>query len=166
MLLVVLRRLRYKLSLRDWAEMFLERGFAFTHETEVSELSAHRRKLAQVPLKSRLVDSPKMVILSPVRGVLTPPLGRAAGNHGGVRTDQRDPANPAPGARAHAPMGRPIGTAPPPAPAVTLAEGTPSASPAPAPVAAPTWQGEAAEAEDREEDADTPPRSGRQPLTP
>jgi putative transposase len=31
--LVVLWRLRYKLSLRDVAEMFLERGFAFTHET-------------------------------------------------------------------------------------------------------------------------------------
>jgi putative transposase len=32
-LLVVLWRLRYKLSLRDLAEMFLTRGFAFTHET-------------------------------------------------------------------------------------------------------------------------------------
>ncbi|GHP00345.1 hypothetical protein KSF_103920 [Reticulibacter mediterranei] len=31
-LLVVLWRLRYKLSLRDIAEMFLERGFVFTHE--------------------------------------------------------------------------------------------------------------------------------------
>jgi transposase-like protein len=31
-LLVVLWRLRYKLSLRDLAEMFLERGFQFTHE--------------------------------------------------------------------------------------------------------------------------------------
>src|SRR6266567_1361453 len=31
-LLVVLWRLRYKLSLRDSAEMFLERGWAFTHE--------------------------------------------------------------------------------------------------------------------------------------
>ena len=31
-LLVVLWRLRYKLSLRDLAEMFLERGFVFTHE--------------------------------------------------------------------------------------------------------------------------------------
>ena len=31
-LLVVLWRLRYKLSLRDLAEMFLERGFEFTHE--------------------------------------------------------------------------------------------------------------------------------------
>lgn len=30
--LVVLWRLRYKLSLRDVAEMFLERGFVFTHE--------------------------------------------------------------------------------------------------------------------------------------
>jgi transposase-like protein len=32
-LLVVLWRLRYKLSLRDLAEMFLQRGFVFTHET-------------------------------------------------------------------------------------------------------------------------------------
>ncbi len=32
-LLVVLWRLRYTLSLRDLVEMFLERGFAFTHET-------------------------------------------------------------------------------------------------------------------------------------
>ena len=32
MLLVVLWRLRYTLSLRDLAEMFLERGFAFTPE--------------------------------------------------------------------------------------------------------------------------------------
>lgn len=31
-LLVVLYRFRYKLSLRDLAEMFLERGFQFTHE--------------------------------------------------------------------------------------------------------------------------------------
>jgi putative transposase len=31
-LLVVLWRLRYKRSLRDLAEMFLERGFVFTHE--------------------------------------------------------------------------------------------------------------------------------------
>jgi transposase-like protein len=32
-LLVVLWRLRYKLSLRDLAELFLERGFVLTHET-------------------------------------------------------------------------------------------------------------------------------------
>jgi transposase-like protein len=31
-LLAVLWRLRYKLSLRDVAEMFLARGFSFTHE--------------------------------------------------------------------------------------------------------------------------------------
>ncbi len=31
-LLVVMWRLRYTLSLRDLAEMFLERGFEFTHE--------------------------------------------------------------------------------------------------------------------------------------
>src|SRR4028118_1535771 len=31
-LLIVLWRVRYKLSLRDLAEMFLERGFEFTHE--------------------------------------------------------------------------------------------------------------------------------------
>jgi transposase-like protein len=31
--LVVLWRLRYKLSLRDLAEMFLDRGFVFSHET-------------------------------------------------------------------------------------------------------------------------------------
>ncbi|GHO71319.1 hypothetical protein KSC_102110 [Ktedonobacter sp. SOSP1-52] len=31
-LLVVVWRLRYKLRLRDLAEMFLERGFVFTHE--------------------------------------------------------------------------------------------------------------------------------------
>jgi hypothetical protein len=60
--------------------------------------------------------------------------------------------------RGRAPMGRPTGTVPTPAPAVTLAGGTPSASPAP--LAAPIWQGEAAEAEDREEDADIPPPIG------
>jgi putative transposase len=32
-LLVVFWRLRYKLRLRELAEMFLERGFVFTHET-------------------------------------------------------------------------------------------------------------------------------------
>lgn len=31
-LLVVIWRLRYKLSLRDVAEMFLERGWSFSHE--------------------------------------------------------------------------------------------------------------------------------------
>lgn len=32
MCLLVLWRVRYKLSLRDLPEMFLERGFIFTHE--------------------------------------------------------------------------------------------------------------------------------------
>jgi len=32
-LLVVLRRLRYKLRLRDLAEIFLTRVFTFTHQT-------------------------------------------------------------------------------------------------------------------------------------
>src|SRR5689334_17586598 len=39
-LLVVLWRLRYTLSLRDLAEIFLERGFVFTHET-VRDWEAH-----------------------------------------------------------------------------------------------------------------------------
>ncbi len=37
-LLVVVYRLRYKLSLRDVAEMFLERGFVFTHEAVLDYL--------------------------------------------------------------------------------------------------------------------------------
>jgi len=40
LLLVVLWHLRYKLSLREFAEMFLERGFEFTHEA-VREWEAH-----------------------------------------------------------------------------------------------------------------------------
>jgi putative transposase len=40
--LVVLWRVRYKLSLRDLTEMFLQRGFSFTHET----VRAWERKLA------------------------------------------------------------------------------------------------------------------------
>jgi putative transposase len=49
-LLVVLWRLRYKLSLRDLAEMFLERGFEFTHEAvrdwEARFTPLHRRSIA------------------------------------------------------------------------------------------------------------------------
>jgi len=44
--LVMVWRLRYKLSLRDLAEMFLERGFIFTHETVrlwEATLAPHRR---------------------------------------------------------------------------------------------------------------------------
>ena len=53
-LLVVLWRLRYTLSLRDQAEMFLERGFVFTHET-VREWEARFAPLlaAQLRIKRR-----------------------------------------------------------------------------------------------------------------
>jgi len=50
-LLVVLWRLRYQLSLRDLADMFLERGFAFTHEAvreweaRCAPLLAHHRRM-------------------------------------------------------------------------------------------------------------------------
>ncbi len=42
-LLVVLWRLRYKLSLRDLAEMFLTRGFTFTTRPSRNGRSASRR---------------------------------------------------------------------------------------------------------------------------
>lgn len=45
MFLVVLWRLRYKLSLRNLAEMFLNRGFTFTHEV-VGGMGAVDRTLA------------------------------------------------------------------------------------------------------------------------
>src|SRR4051794_35786313 len=51
-LLVVLWRLRYKLSLRDLAEMFLERGFEFTHET-VREWEERFAPLITQQLRSR-----------------------------------------------------------------------------------------------------------------
>jgi len=51
-LLVVLWRLRYKLSLRDLAEMFLSRGFEFTHET-VREWEARFAPLITEQLRSR-----------------------------------------------------------------------------------------------------------------
>lgn len=59
MLLVVRWRLRYKLSLRDLPEMFLERGLSFTHETVrdwearfaplITELLRRRRRGATGP---------------------------------------------------------------------------------------------------------------------
>ncbi len=52
MLLVVLWRLRYKLSLRDLAEMFLERGFVFTHET-VREWEARFAPLLTARLRAK-----------------------------------------------------------------------------------------------------------------
>src|SRR5205085_925467 len=51
-LLVVLWRLRYKLSLRDLAEMFLVRGFAFTHEA-VRDWEARFAPLVTQQLRSR-----------------------------------------------------------------------------------------------------------------
>jgi len=49
---VVLWRLRYKLSLRDLAEMFLERGFSFTHEA-VREWEARFAPLLAEQLRAR-----------------------------------------------------------------------------------------------------------------
>jgi transposase-like protein len=51
-LLVVLWRLRYKLSLRDLAEMFLVRGFEFTHET-VRDWEARFAPLVTEQLRTR-----------------------------------------------------------------------------------------------------------------
>ncbi len=51
-LLVVLWRLRYKLSLRDLAEMFLERGFEFTHEA-VRDSSARFAPLMADQLRAK-----------------------------------------------------------------------------------------------------------------
>ncbi len=51
-LLVVLWRLRYKLSLRDLAEMFLERGFVFTHEA-VREWEARFAPLLTAGLRAK-----------------------------------------------------------------------------------------------------------------
>jgi putative transposase len=51
-LLVVLWRLRYKLSLRDLAEMFLERGFEFTHEA-VREWEARFAPLITQQLRAK-----------------------------------------------------------------------------------------------------------------
>src|ERR687886_2574290 len=51
-LLVVAWRLRYKLSLRDLAEMFLERGFEFTHEA-VREWEARFAPLVADKLRAK-----------------------------------------------------------------------------------------------------------------
>jgi len=51
-LLVVFYRLRYKLSLRDLAEMFLERGFEFTHEA-VRDWEAHFAPLIADQLRAK-----------------------------------------------------------------------------------------------------------------
>jgi putative transposase len=51
-LLVVFWRLRYKLSLRDLAEKFLERGFEFTHEA-VRDWEAHFALLLADQLRAK-----------------------------------------------------------------------------------------------------------------
>src|SRR5688572_13568304 len=51
-LLIVLWRLRYKLSLRDLSEMFLSRGFEFTHEA-VRNWEARFAPLITDQLRSR-----------------------------------------------------------------------------------------------------------------
>jgi putative transposase len=51
-LLVVVWRLRYKLSLRDLTEMFLVRGYTFTHEA-VREWEERFAPLLSVPLKAK-----------------------------------------------------------------------------------------------------------------
>jgi transposase-like protein len=51
-LLVVVWRLRYKLSLRDLTEMFLVRGYAFTHEA-VREWEERFAPLLSTQLKAK-----------------------------------------------------------------------------------------------------------------
>ena len=51
-MLVVLWRLRYKLSLRDLVEMFLVRGYEFTHET-VRDWEARFAPLLAQQLRAR-----------------------------------------------------------------------------------------------------------------
>jgi hypothetical protein len=51
-LLAVVWRLRYKLSRRDWAAMFLARGFEFKHEA-VCDWEAHLRGFGSFESASR-----------------------------------------------------------------------------------------------------------------
>ena len=52
-LLVVRWRIRYKLSLRDLAEMFLDRGFVFTHETVRDWEARFAARFAQAARRQR-----------------------------------------------------------------------------------------------------------------
>jgi len=54
--LVVLWRFRYKLSLRDLAEMFLQRGLIFTHEA-VREWESKLAPLLSESLRKRALSS-------------------------------------------------------------------------------------------------------------
>ena len=53
--LVVLWRVRYKLSLRDLPEMFLERSVVFTHEVVNHQVTIFCRKMAISDLLNRAV---------------------------------------------------------------------------------------------------------------
>jgi transposase-like protein len=49
--LVVLWRLRYRLTLRDLAEMFLVRGFVFSHEAVREALAGTGRRASASPAR-------------------------------------------------------------------------------------------------------------------
>ncbi len=59
--LVVLWRLRYKLSLRDLSEMFLIRGFAFTYEAVRDWEAKLTPALAEELRRSRKSNWPQLV---------------------------------------------------------------------------------------------------------
>ena len=61
-LLVVVWRLRYKLSLRDLAELFLERGFVFTHEA-VRDWEARFAPLIADQLRARTTRTGRNVLV-------------------------------------------------------------------------------------------------------
>ena len=61
-LLVVLWRLRYKLSLRDLVEMFAIRGYEFTHET-VREWEARFAPLLSAQLKTKRRRAGRQVVV-------------------------------------------------------------------------------------------------------
>src|SRR6202162_3372657 len=60
--LVVLWRLRYKLSLRDLAEMFLERGFEFTYEA-VRDWEARFAPLIADQLRTRVAGTSRAILV-------------------------------------------------------------------------------------------------------
>ena len=61
-LLVLFWRLRYKLRLRDLAEMFLERGFTFTHEA-VRDWEARFAPLLVGQLRTRAAWTSRNILL-------------------------------------------------------------------------------------------------------
>lgn len=61
-LLAVLWRLRDKLSLRDVAEMFLERGFSFTHEA-IRDWEARFAPLIAEQLRTRAAGTSRNILV-------------------------------------------------------------------------------------------------------